>query len=764
MSCKLYRLLCCALLLFVLALPVSAQNAKQVLLKHIDSIALPPLPGGTSTFITVNERPEIIATVRFDFWNHQYFRLNAIMSSTLGKGQLLLIGPSAYFKAVMLADKNVQQLLKNALVWAKHGNKTRKVAMVDGLDKPFRQFISKQNASVYIIKNFQFKKNTDVLILNKDVADPLQLKRLEDFITAGGTLLFASPHSDMYLGRDSTQKLPVGDLNINKLFAKAGMVNPTVMVTQAPETKALLTDSVPDYLHITTILPRLLLQNKTAYDENADFLAAKTMEAVFKYNPPDAAIFNQIKHYFKMPVTPPVPTIKSPLHLNTPQLRIAANVGYRIYQKQQDFKNHPEAKGLGYQFFPGDVPKGAVRVNETVTIPVKVGTQGLHDMLPGYYRPHSTGLYIPAGERVSITLNRDLLKLHLKAQIGVHDDELEELDELKRVGVDMTSTFELDKETTQVYSPYGGLLLINIGDSCALKTISIKVNGAVKAPYFKLGETSEQDWNATIRNNPAPWAELATDNIVLTVPSYRIRNLSNPVKLMQFWDEVMDADADLAIISRKRVHQERIIVDVDVAYGYMFTQLYKMVVPDDQSCEWMLNEAFIRSHGSWGTFHEIGHRHQFADLGFPGTGEVTVNLFTMYVYDKVLHKGIYQHEGMMSMPEVIAKIRAYLADNPSYEKWSDDPFLALSMYIQIIDHFGWDAIKTANTAYRNLPKDKYPKTDQGKRDLWFTTISKATNSNMARFFEVWKIPVSDEAKKEVSIYPEWFPAELGGFK
>jgi hypothetical protein len=286
----------------------------------------------------------------------------------------------------------------------------------------------------------------------------------------------------------------------------------------------------------------------------------------------------------------------------------------------------------------------------------------------------------------------------------------------------------------------------------------------VEAPYFKLGETTEEEWVSRIRNNPAPWAELATDKIVLTVPSYRIRNLTNPVKLMQFWDEVMDADADLAVISQKRAHNERIIVDRDVAYGYMFTVPGKIVVPDDESCEWMLNTDFMRKNGSWGTFHELGHRHQFFQLDFDGTTEVTVNLFTTYVYDKVLKKGLYNHDNIPDRTAAIAKIKKYLNDSPSYAKWQEDPFLALSMYIQIVDKFGWEPILKANKIYRNLPKSEYPQTNQEKCDLWFNTICKTTNRNLVDFFRVWQIPVSSNAKQQAKALEPWFPEELNEFR
>ncbi|UOE48607.1 M60 family metallopeptidase [Mucilaginibacter sp. SMC90] len=762
MLIKFFRNLFVFFLLLSVTLHSKAQTTKAILLKNVDTIPMPPVPEGVSLFTLIDEQPEIIAMTKFEIGEN--LKANVIVASTLGKGKVLAIGATAYFKNGMLKNNNVAQLLTNGLKWSSANVKKPQVAITKATDRAFRDFLIKQKASVYTIKNFDFKKKTDVLILNTDVTDSVQLNKIETFIVDGGTLIFGSPYSDMFLHRDTTKQFPYYTMGINKLLAKAGVVNPQTLIIQAPTNNKLVTDSVPDYLRVYSMLPRLFSEYTEKYDPYVgQYFVDPTLYLIYKYSPPGSPVIKHIHEFFNLPDEMPVPSADKPVPTYSSALKTRTRVAYKLYAVKQDFYNHPEAKAAGYKTFPGDVPENAPRVNETVTIPVRVGTQGLLDMPSVYYRPHSTGLYVPAGEKVKVVINHDDIKQHLKAQIGVHDDDLTHLDEIRRIPVALTKIFELDKDTTEVYSPYGGLLLINIGDTTKQKTVSIKVDGAVKSPYFKLGETSEQEWNNSIRNNPAPWAELATDNIVFTVPSYRIRYLNNPVKLMQFWDEVMDADADLAIISRKRVHQERIIIDVQPAYGSLFTIPQKIVAPDDESCAQMLDEAFMRSIGLWGHFHELGHRHQFFELDFPGTTEVTVNLFTMYVFDKVLHKGLYNHRDMNNMGDVVAKIKAYLADNPSYDKWSNDPFLALSMYIQIIDKFGWDAIKKANTVYRNLPKSQYPKTDQDKRDLWFTTICKTTNSNLTHFFDVWKIPVSDTAKKQVVAFKPWFPEELKGY-
>lgn len=769
MTFRLYLTLIFLFLLGVVPFSLSAQSIRKILLNKVDSIPM-PADDYISTFFTTNGRADVVAVTLPDGFLPA--KSTAIVASTLGKGKVLALGGAAYLRLPMLADKNIEQLLGNALKWAGNGKTSLKVAVADAAVNPqLTAFLKTQHVTTYIAKKLALTPHTDVLILTTDIKDSLQSKKIEKFVTNGGTLIFGSPYSDIY--RDITSKKggphspnSYVALLMNDFLTKAGMFNIYQLQKRSRVNKSLAIDSIPNYLYLEKSLPLLLKPDSTDFDNALkNYFLKPQLEIALYANGVNSATIASIKKYFHVPDTLPTPTVLKPVHYTTAEEKNAAKIYYILYNKKQDFDEHPFAKAQGYETFPGDVLKNAQRVTKTVDIPVMVGRQGLPDMPSVYYRPHSTGLYVPAGEKVTIIITSKDLKEHLKAQIGVHDDDVTHLDEVRRLPVNMVKTFELSREKTEVYSPYGGLLLINIGDTSKLKNLTIKVQGAVEAPYFRLGKTTEQEWISTIRYNPAPWAELATDKIIFTVPSNYVRFLDNPEKLLKFWDEVMDADADLAIVSRKRVHQERIIVDVSVAAGALFTNPYKIVVPDEESSHQMLDEAYMRSNGLWGEFHELGHRHQFFDLDFPGTTEVTVNLFTMYVFEKVLHRdGLYQHEGMETKDQVIDRIKAYLNDNPTYEKWSNDPFLALAMYIQIIDAFGWDAIKAANTVYRNLPADQHPETDQDQRDLWFTTICRVTNSNMSRFFDVWKIAVSDKAKKQVQGYKEWFPEELAAYK
>lgn len=82
-----------------------------------------------------------------------------------------------------------------------------------------------------------------------------------------------------------------------------------------------------------------------------------------------------------------------------------------------------------------------------------------------------------------------------------------------------------------------------------------------------LGETTQEEWKRRIQENPGPWGELATDNIILTVPTANLRALENPEPLLRLWDEVMQAVARLGAEPFPLRLPQRIVADVQISVG-----------------------------------------------------------------------------------------------------------------------------------------------------------------------------------------------------
>lgn len=94
---------------------------------------------------------------------------------------------------------------------------------------------------------------------------------------------------------------------------------------------------------------------------------------------------------------------------------------------------------------------------------------------------------------------------------------------------------------------------------------------------FGQGVTTADEW-LQLRRAPSLWAELECDNIILTIPSSFIRNLEDPERLMERWNSIMKAVAELAVIPDKLPRKERIVADVQIKYGKCFLHYTKMAV------------------------------------------------------------------------------------------------------------------------------------------------------------------------------------------
>jgi hypothetical protein len=267
-----------------------------------------------------------------------------------------------------------------------------------------------------------------------------------------------------------------------------------------------------------------------------------------------------------------------------------------------------------------------------------------------------------------------------------------------------------------------------------------------------LGETTKEAW-AAARRAPGPWAELGTAKVILTVPAAHVRDLVDPEPLLRFWDRVLDADADLAGIPRARPRPERYVADVEISAGYMHSG-YPIMTHLDAAPR-MVDVALLAKEGDWGLFHEMGHNHQAPAWTFEGTGEVTCNLFALYVLETVC--GRPRATGHDALGERAAKAAAHLAKGAPFAAWQADPFLALATYVHLVEGFGWEAFRHVFAAYRTLPDAGQPNDPAAQRDAWMVRFSREVGRDLSGFFVAWGIPTSPAARASLRDLPAWMP-------
>jgi hypothetical protein len=436
--------------------------------------------------------------------------------------------------------------------------------------------------------------------------------------------------------------------------------------------------------------------------------------------------------------TSPVPTAAKPIR--AADARAALALAVAVTEAKQAPAEQVRALAAAADF-PGSTPAGAPRVSRKVSV---------NAAAPGWA---STGLYVPAGSVVTVSLPFPALKGSWSLRVGAHSDELWSLDAWQRAP-DITRVFPVSQRATRIASGFGGLLYVQVPEDAGTGNVEAQVEGVVEAPLFQLGKTRLQEWRREVRNRPGPWAELAGRRVIFTVPSSAIRNLQDPQSLLELWDRLVESQEKLVARAPRRT-PERIVADRQISAGYMHSG-YPIMTPIDESMHQALNEAKLRAEGTWGHLHELGHNLQDEAWTFDGAGEVTNNVLVLYNFEKVLGLPFASgHPEIKDKAQRTARINKYRADGAKFETWKDDPFLALMMYIELIEGFGWAPLERVFAEYRALSASDLPTTDEARRDQWMIRVSRAVNRNLGPFFQRWGVPVSNRARQQVSRLQAW---------
>ncbi|XP_056428954.1 TRPM8 channel-associated factor homolog [Hyla sarda] len=367
---------------------------------------------------------------------------------------------------------------------------------------------------------------------------------------------------------------------------------------------------------------------------------------------------------------------------------------------------------------------------------------------PGPDAWRSLGLYLPPRKTATLVFPASAVGKGLQVQIGCHSDNLSGANEYCRAPV-VVHRKGVVNEKVSISCAWGGLLYVIVKGKSQLGNVRISVQGVELAPMFIKGKISRSSWVDKNRHHPAPWAELITENIILTVPSDVIRSLDDPDALMSQWDKIMEAIADLASTPKKFLRPERFVTDVQISAGWMHAGYPIMChLP---SATALVSLENIKK-GLWGPVHELGHNQQRGAWEFPPhTTEATCNLWSVYVHETVL--GIPRDKAHPNLkPEAREnRVKQYVKNGANLAQWS--VWIALETYLQLQEGFGWDPFKQVFAEYQTLTN--VSKNKNVKMNLWAEKFSHAVNKNLVPFFKAWGWPIDDATNNKLSTLPEW---------
>ncbi|XP_032761090.1 TRPM8 channel-associated factor 3 [Rattus rattus] len=419
-------------------------------------------------------------------------------------------------------------------------------------------------------------------------------------------------------------------------------------------------------------------------------------------------------------------------------------------------EQHPITKGssqafllsLAYELFKSGVDRSQLLPPPTLLPPtespmtIKISTGNDNSWV-------STGLYLPEGQVAQVTLPTEATRAKLKVLIGCHIDNISQAKTYIRPPV-MTYVYHLTSSQTSISWLYGGLLYIMVPNKYNQDNVSVTISGAVSAPYFRLGKTTQEEWKNLIEHSKAPWGELATDNIILTIPTVNLKVLQDPYPLLQLWDKIVKAVAKLAARPFPFQRPERVVLDKQISFGFLHSgyPIMGLII----IVEGLINEFKIRSHGVWGVTHELGHNHQKPGWTFrPHTTEALCNLWSIYVHETVLNIPRDQAHPSLNPELRKQRVKDHLSKGAPLSNWI--VWTALETYLQLQEGFGWEPFIQLFANYQTLTG--LPQNNEDKMNLWVKKFSEVVQKNLAPFFKAWGWPVQYAVAKSLASLPEW---------
>lgn len=389
-----------------------------------------------------------------------------------------------------------------------------------------------------------------------------------------------------------------------------------------------------------------------------------------------------------------------------------------------------------------------------------------HRMVLCDYQP--SGLYVKRGERVSFNVSGLKGDYDLSSMIG-----------FKPMWGNRNKTQEnaLENGTNSFTATQDGILSFIFvkadGYDNTPTSVKVKVTGGKAFPLYTHGRSNILNWQNDLRiMKDAPFVQLVSDKVLLTI-TYKdylrtpIRDIAASFRTMH---RVIDLEDELAgfdnstpqnMRSRNRINY---LIDLystpkESESYYMYASNYFIGMKRDNFTD--LTEKLATE---WGIWHETGHTHQQSSWTWDSIGEITVNLFSLYVQERF---GLPSRLGTVEGGETettFAKARKYVSQpNKNYlgqnEADYNELFSKLVMFYQLKNVYGWDAIKKLHQYFRKQPfVDEGDETDADKANKFVYAMCTVTKNNLIPFFKKWGLNVDAATANKINVLKLPYPA------
>ncbi|MDK2125846.1 M60 family metallopeptidase [Parachitinimonas caeni] len=360
-----------------------------------------------------------------------------------------------------------------------------------------------------------------------------------------------------------------------------------------------------------------------------------------------------------------------------------------------------------------------------------------------------TGLYLAPGETITITIPKGL---DMNVEVGPHDDQLDGRDEWPRAPK-VTQYAKLVDGENRISSPFGGLIYIE--PEFAQGVVEVEITGAVRAPSFKAGVTTNAEWNNTLKQLDVPWAEIEGHRIGLVVPTTMARAVQKPTELMARWDAMRDeydrftgVAPNLPEPNTATASLTRYVSDFETSAGWMHSG-NPIMGKVSKAKDWLLEDTTAPYPGTWGDWHELGHNYD-GWWAWNALSEVSNNVHSLNIQTR---NGL--GDGMDA--KRTATLEAYFAQPTRVFDNIEDGRIKLAMLWQLNVAFGsknfypqlYQALREVRQGKGILTGEKWVNESGSRKQLFLLASAKISGYNLLGFYDKWGLQPTAATRSKI---------------
>lgn len=302
----------------------------------------------------------------------------------------------------------------------------------------------------------------------------------------------------------------------------------------------------------------------------------------------------------------------------------------------------------------------------------------------------------------------------------------------------------------------GGLLYIRYHASHDLKPtgeVTVEfMNGAVEAPYYKLGKTDKQQWLNQLKNHTeSPDVILESERGMIVVSREHATKFKDEDQelLLTHLDEIIYSEAAISGLDDvSGIHQSNrhkvMLTETDMEDTYMAATWYRTWYHKG-AIRYIMTVDGLQNDG-WGPRHEIGHMHQQEAWTWQEVREVTVNIYALAAErdekngpSRLVRDNVWAETAVyFSIPD---QIRDFNSDQTGY-------FVRLAMFHQLWLAFGDDFYHQLH----RITREQQPALDNREEKMRYFMLQASVigGVDLGDFFRKWGFRVNDSVYEEIA--------------